>query len=586
MKTIHKKNANFLHLAAIGLMFAAMLVLSGCNQAAGNDAKKLVENGGKTPAVDNANTGDNSSSGNTEPNNSSSGTASASGSGIAIPHVDPDEQWVKDAISKAAAAPTVIVGEGKKITLSGDGIKWTSDKTGIINVTESASGKYEVTPSEEKAEVTLTAKAVKGAFAKERTFTVIVHKEASTLKAEDLLKSVNILLETEADISLPAAINGVSGADITWTSGNEQAIRIEESLHKAVIMRDLRDVPVTLTAKLTYNGETAEKKFTVTIKRVTKITHRGPSSEGELLTAYTFTDAAIMYENDSKVDKADLTYKRGAYYAFSDLDLSNHTFTAHKTHKRINDGRWVEIGSAAYRQDYMGIIEGFKQLAQLTKKDNISLQDLKAAVSLIGFTFSEDKEKLFYGLQNTMGLVTGEYDAFVTLSPQAQTEMIKEQIDRYRKFTAVRYNFAETASWDEVLPAWKGDVENKMLRNEAKDTLSFKYRYTLTRDSGTDTYTFNAFALYDSTKTWFNQCGEYKSADGKIKLAVDNGYDSFEYNGKSYKIKLNAEGTHLEGKEASSGQTVTAAIRDNRDGTISVKVEGVTYKLSFSSYQI
>ena len=501
-------------------------------------------------------------------------------------------EQVDQAFRAATVTPLVIQKSPYQITLSGSSdptlsalLTWTSSHPAVIGVKGKPSGTYPVTSPAEKTIVTLTAKAEKAGIAKEKNFTVTVFPENSNPSLDEWFDAA-IPKEVTTDIDLPANYDGTSATAITWTSGNEQAIRIEESPHKAVIMRELRDVPVTLTAKLTYNGETAEKKFTVTVKRVTKITHRGPSKEGELLTAYTFTDAAIMYEYDSKVDKTDLTYKRGAYYAFSDLDLSKHTFTAHKTHKRINDGRWVEIGSAAYRQDYMGIIEGFKQLAQLTKKDNISLQDLKAAVSLIGFTFSEDKEKLFYGLQNTMGLVTGEYDAFVTLSPQAQTEMIKEQIDRYRKFMAGEYNLAETASWDEVLPAWKGDLENKMLRTEAKDTLSFKYRYTLTRTPGTDTYTFNAFALYDSTKTWFNQCGKYKSDDGKIKLAVDNGYDSFGYNGKSYKIKLNAEGTHLEGKAYSSGQTVTAAIRDNRDGTISVTVEGVIYELSFSSYQI
>ena len=501
-------------------------------------------------------------------------------------------EQVDQAFRAATVTPLVIQKSPYQITLSGSSdptlsalLTWTSSHPAVIGVKGKPSGTYPVTSPAEKTIVTLTAKAEKAGIAKEKNFTVTVFPENSNPSLDEWFDAA-IPKEVTTDIDLPANYDGTSATAITWTSGNEQAIRIEESPHKAVIMRELRDVPVTLTAKLTYNGETAEKKFTVTVKRVTKITHRGPSKEGELLTAYTFTDAAIMYEYDSKVDKTDLTYKRGAYYAFSDLDLSKHTFTAHKTHKRINDGRWVEIGSAAYRQDYMGIIEGFKQLAQLTKKDNISLQDLKAAVSLIGFTFSEDKEKLFYGLQNTMGLVTGEYDAFVTLSPQAQTEMIKEQIDRYRKFMAVGYNLAETASWDEVLPAWKGDLENKMLRTEAKDTLSFKYRYTLTRTPGTDTYTFNAFALYDSTKTWFNQCGKYKSDKDKIKLAVDNGYNSFEYNGKSYKIKLNAEGTHLEGKEDSSGQTVTAAIRDNRDGTISVTVEGVIYELSFSSYQI
>ena len=137
---------------------------------------------------------------------------------------------------------------------------------------EAASGEYPVTSPEEKDKVTLTAKAIKGTFTKERTFTVIVHKEESTLTAEELIKSINLPTETEVDISLPVEIDGVSGTGITWTSGSEQTIHIEKSLHKAVITRELGDVPVKLTAKLTYNSSMVEKEFTVTVKRITKIT--------------------------------------------------------------------------------------------------------------------------------------------------------------------------------------------------------------------------------------------------------------------------------------------------------------------------
>ena len=91
-----------------------------------------------------------------------------------------------------------------------------------------------------------------------------MHKEESTLTAEELIKSINLLTETDVDISLPVEIDGVSGTGITWTSGSEQTIHIEKSLHKAVITRELGDVPVKLTAELTYKSAKVEKEFTVT----------------------------------------------------------------------------------------------------------------------------------------------------------------------------------------------------------------------------------------------------------------------------------------------------------------------------------
>lgn len=590
-KAVLPLNGRFFWLAA--LMLATTLVLSNCQGA--NDPKKHTETEGKIPSVNNANSGDNPSGGNTgsgEGSGSGSGGGSgnggnSSGGGLPIPAVDPDEQWVKDAISKAAVSPTVIAGTGKKITLSGDNIKWTSDKLGIINVTEAASGEYPVTSPEEKDKVTLTAKAVKGTFTKERTFTVIVHKEESTLTAEELIKSINLPAETEVDISLPVEIDGVSGTGITWTSGSEQTIYIKESSHKAVITQELGDVPVKLTAKLTYNSAMVEKEFTVTVKRITKITATKSYTENghhTVHTAYTFTDTAITYENDDKNDTTDFIRKSGSHYTFSDLNLSAHTFTAPRTHTRNGDGRWFEIGSAEHRQYDMSSIEVFKHIAQLAEKDVISLQDLRVAFSADGGTLPNDDKKLFNIIQYRMNLVTGKYEDFIKLLPDAQTAMIKKQINSRRKEYANSYDLAETAAWDELLPVLKRDTEERFEKRVAKAKTPFKYTYKLQRDPGTDKYGFKASVLYDNTKTWFNQRGDYRGSND-IWISTNND-EVIMYDGKVYSIKLNAEGTQLTGKErfAPTGKkkTITATITDNRNGTVSITVKGNTHELSFN----
>ena len=454
---------------------------------------------------------------------------------------------------------------------------------------EAASGEYPVTSPEEKDKVTLTAKAVKGTFTKERTFTVIVHKEESTLTAEELIKSINLPTETEVDISLPVEIDGVSGTGITWTSGSEQTIHIEKSLHKAVITRELGDVPVKLTAKLTYKSTMVEKEFTVTVKRITKITATKSDTGKDgmphtIHTAYTFTDTTITYENDDKNDTTDVIWKSGSHYAFSDLNLSAHTFTAQRTHTRNGDGRWFEIGSAEHRQYDMSSIEVFKHIAQLAEKDVISLQDLRVAFSADGGTLPNDDKKLFKIIQYRMSLVTGEYEDFIKLLPDAQTAMIKKQIDSLRKEYANSYDLAETAAWDELLPVLKRGAEEEFEKRVAKAKTPFKYTYKLQRDHGTDKYGFKASVLYDNTKTWFNQRGDYRGSNN-IWISTNND-EVIVYDGKVYSIELNAEGTQLTGKErfAPTGKkkTITATITDNRNGTVSITVKGNTHELSFN----
>lgn len=140
------------------------------------------------------------------------------GGGTASSGISPDEQWVTDAVNKAGVHPAVIVGTGKKITLVGTDVTWSSNNTSVINVTNALSGQYDVMPPAGKTEVTLTAKAVKGSASKERTFTVIVHNDTSTLTAAELIKSLNLPAETETNLTLPATLAEAPGTAITWTS--------------------------------------------------------------------------------------------------------------------------------------------------------------------------------------------------------------------------------------------------------------------------------------------------------------------------------------------------------------------------------
>lgn len=281
---------------------------------------------------------------------SGGGGSSGGGSGgeTTAPAINPDEQWVNETVNKADVSPTLIVGTGKTITLSGDDLTWSSDKTGIISVTNAPSGTYTVTPPEGSAEVTLTAKAERGGFSKQRTFTVAVHKETTTLSAAKLIKSLNLPAETESNITLPTTIAGASGSSITWDSDNPALIDTDGNINRE--QRDLRNKTVKLTATLTYNGEQAQKEFTVALKRITKIeqihTHGSESDTDTWL----FSDNIMEHIHSHTKDS--VTRKNGKRYLYKDIDTDAKTFTAHRTHDMI-DEKWCEIGSYAHKAALM-----------------------------------------------------------------------------------------------------------------------------------------------------------------------------------------------------------------------------------------
>lgn len=402
--------------------------------------------------------------------------------GTTIPKIDPDEQWVNDAISKADVAPTLIVGTGKTITLSGDDLTWTSNNTAVINVAGAPSGVYDVTPPEGKADVTLTAKAKKGAFSKERKFTVVVHKGSSTMTAADLIKSINLPSETETDIALPITIPGVSGASITWTSDKSSVIADDGKIVPE--KRNLRDIPVKLTATLTYNG-TATKVFTVSLKRLTEISETHTKDGKTATRKLTFTDSEILYTDTETSGSETNTY--GQKFIYQDIDTTKKTLKLRLTHDMLNE-KWYEIGSPEHK-----------------------------------------------ALAISAGISEADYAEYVN-------------------------------------------------RNKTPRNCIYSIRY----DTTARTYEFRMKETYDVSKKWFEQRGRYQYEPDSppyeyVRIKKETGLQyNFVYNDKSYRGTINAEGTRFTGTEKdNSTDTITVDITDNRNGTVSIKIESKTYTLDF-----
>ena len=323
---------------------------------------------------------------------STGGNSGGGSGGITIPQINLDEQWVNDTVNKANVTPTVIVGTGKKITFSGEHLKWTSDNTAVINVTNAASGQYTVTPLESKVDVKLTAKAVKGSYSKERVFTVVVSKEAAGLTAAELIKGINLPGETETDLTLPATI---AGTDITWESDKPSVIGNDGRITHTE--RDLRNKDVKLTAKLTYNAQQAEKTFTVALKRLTKIENKYTYGSVTTTSTWVFTDSQITHTRTQTGGSN--PYKEGSMYTYNGLNTEAKTFTAHQTHDMF-DGTWYEIGSVEHK-------------ARLMKFPGITEAGYTAYVNYLKFPKPYEYE-ITYGSMNPCQPATYRFEAHRT----------------------------------------------------------------------------------------------------------------------------------------------------------------------------
>ena len=181
-------------------------------------------------------------------------------------------EWIEEKLKNAGVQPLVISGTAAEVTLSGSHeVTWTSNQPAVIDVQGKHDGPCAVTKPTGTASVSviLTATVTKAGLKKEKSFTVVVYPENSTLDIDKLLTAIALPAETETDIPLPKTIDGIAETRITWQSDKADVLSIDTSDGKVTgkITRKEQDETVGLTATLSYKGAEKQKTFTVTVRR-------------------------------------------------------------------------------------------------------------------------------------------------------------------------------------------------------------------------------------------------------------------------------------------------------------------------------
>ena len=181
-------------------------------------------------------------------------------------------EWIEEKLKNAGVQPLVISGTAAEVTLSGsEEVTWTSNQPAVIDVQGKHEGTCAVTKPTGTASVSviLTATVTKAGLKKEKSFTVVVYPENSTLDIDKLLTAIALPAETETDIPLPKTIDGIAETSITWQSDKADVLSIDTSDGKVTgkITRKEQDETVGLTATLSYKGAERQKTFTVTVRR-------------------------------------------------------------------------------------------------------------------------------------------------------------------------------------------------------------------------------------------------------------------------------------------------------------------------------
>ncbi|MCR5218788.1 hypothetical protein, partial [Treponema sp.] len=95
---------------------------------------------------------------------------------------------------------------------------------------------------------------------------------------------------------------------------------------------------------------------------------------------------------------------------------------------------------------------------------------------------------------------------------------------------------------------------------------------------------FSFKGIYDNTKAWYEQYGSYRGYDegGKAYLAK---HDYIKFCGTIYdNIIWNDDYTSCSNTEGDA--TVTFTVKDNKDGTVTLKKDDESVTLTFEGYSV
>ena len=524
-------------------------------------------------------------------------SGSNSGGTLTPPAVSAEETELTALLGKISLNKAIITTAPETITISnfppaaaGVTAEAASNNIELIEYEAPNQLKVKALPTE-TADVKITITLTKNGTSKSMDFTVKVFKSGETPSTEDYFDTLTIPTTVSDDFDLPKELQ--NGTPLAWSTENENIIKIENSgtNPKALIAFDIVERKVKL--KATANGKT--KAFEVTVLPVVKIEiNYGPNTKK--IYEFTQNSITIKYFQDNKLS-------RGTLYSYT-LDGVNKKINVRPTSIFLPEDKWLTIEeyySFMIDMNLTNLKNQLESIDSLLSKSTINIADLKEVLKnfspedISGYTDQEVFDKF---LKDALGM---EYNEFIALSPQKQTEKIKAVLTGLKKEIARSVGLPENASTEDILAELKKQLQQYAAQEIKELKEPCTYTYSIVKNSEGNLH-FETEAVYNPSKPWYENRGDWNyhpaspetswiSSINARKLpngTIEGGLSIQEnHNHKSYHGTITGNGSSytFNGSTHNTGEQITATITDNLNGTIRIKVtEGGTAEstLSFS----
>jgi len=331
---------------------------------------------------------------------------------------------------------------------------------------------------------------------------------------------------TDKDIILPGSILGFDGLTITWESSNEKACT-----KQGIITRDLEDVEVTLTATVTYNGETKTVTFKVTVARIMLLTKKKVVNGKDVISKLDFSEKGSLLvdkNNEEEMEK----------YEIKNIDTKAKTIrlALKEIKDHSNGGKLTKIDdifSNLHKHEAKVVEATFGETyKKLFKASTILWEDIKTYIIGVSkansqdgtTTINTDKEVFDY-IKNVYSAIATSYQDFQALNENDKTTRLKIFLTTMKNNVCDRNAFQEEIKEEDIfgilLEDRKLSMENHSMRlSKEKD---FSYVLEKTTDATyPEGYKLLMTAIHQKDKAWHEQNGNYHTANSRLELVAEH----------------------------------------------------------------
>ena len=372
--------------------------------------------------------------------------------------------------------------------------------------------------ADQEATFTISTTATEKYEAFSRTVTVV----ALSKSIDDCVKALGSQVTWKdtvisSDLTLPTTVEGFEGSTVSWNSRSS----VYCSDVGKILRKDIVNVTVEMEAMVSWQGDSKTETFRVNVERLKKITEK---RTGVIYTVDLSEDNVLRYreKQDNKPEAVVLEFK------IDKVDVDSKQLVA--TLVKLSNGPLLQTADeriqSKMKNEFDILDKNFNQkYFALRKNNDPHWQDIDEYLKSAGYVESNATLTEAFDKFKQISEYTGTQPAFIALPATDRKVHVKKMLD------AIKTRFCENAGLD------PSNVDDEKVLEIIKSTLSKKegisvkhhckqwaYTYTLKKESNTDKfpngYSFEANAIFDSNKEWFNQLGGYSKVEGAKKSAL------------------------------------------------------------------